>query len=176
MMSSRSPAPAIDTERLAMRGHTLDDYADCVALWSDPRVVRYIGGRPFTPEETWARVLRYVGHWDVRGFGYWVVRERATGDFVGEVGLADFKRDLVPSFEGAPEAGWVLAPSAHGRGFATEAVRAVLAWLEGHRGPTRTVCMINPENLASLRVAAKCGFRPWTRASYKGSDVLLFER
>ena len=171
-----SAAPTLDTERLSLRGHGLEDFADSAALWGDPAVTRYITGKPSTQEETWARLLRYVGHWALLGFGYWVVREKATGRFVGEVGLADFKRELTPSIAGAHEAGWVIAPWAHGKGYATEAVRAALTWSEAHFGAKRTVCIIAPENAASLRVAAKCDFTEVTRTTYKGEPTILFER
>ena len=95
-------------------------------MWGDPRVTRHIGGRPFTRDEVWAKILRYVGHWSLLGYGYWVVEDRASGSFLGEAGLADFKRGIGPGFDGAPEIGWVLAPAAQGAGVATEAVRAVL--------------------------------------------------
>ena len=65
-------------------------------MWGDPAVARFIGGKPFTREEVWARILRYVGHWTLMGFGFWAIEEKATGDFIGEVGLADFQRDLDP--------------------------------------------------------------------------------
>lgn len=168
--------PALDTERLTLRGHTLADFEACAAMWADPLVTRHIGGRPSSEEEVWARVLRYAGLWALLGFGYWVVRERATGRFVGEVGLADFRRDLTPALGDAPEVGWALAPWAHGRGFATEAVRAALAWGDAHLGPSRTACLITPENVASIRVAAKCGYRETARATYKGVGTLIFER
>jgi RimJ/RimL family protein N-acetyltransferase len=175
--SPLSPAvPALDTERLSLRGHTLADVADCTAMWGDPLVTRHIGGRPASAEDVWARVLRYLGLWALLGYGYWVVRERETGRFVGEVGLADFRRDLIPSLDGAPEFGWALAPWAHGNGFATEAVRAALAWSDAHLRPARSVCLIDPENAASLRVAAKCGFREAARTAYKGVDTLILER
>jgi RimJ/RimL family protein N-acetyltransferase len=115
-------APSFDTDRLSLRRHRREDFDECAAMWADPEVTRHIGGRPFTGEEVWTKLLRYVGHWSVLGFGYWVVRERATGRFVGEVGFADFKRDMIPSIAGVPEVGWVLAPWSRGRGFATEAV------------------------------------------------------
>jgi RimJ/RimL family protein N-acetyltransferase len=168
--------PTVESERLVLRGHRRDDFAECAALWADPVVTRYVGGRPFASDEVWTKLLRYVGHWAVVGYGYWVVREKASGRFVGEVGFADFQRDIVPSFDGAPEAGWVLAPWSYGKGFATEAVRAATTWLERALGPVRTVCMIDLGNVASIRVAAKSGFREWTRATYKGTPVLLFER
>lgn len=168
--------PAIDTERLTMRCPQLEDFEEALAMWGDPKITRYISGKPSTREEMWARLLRYVGHWELMGFGFWVVREKSTGRFVGEVGLADFRRDIEPSFEGAREAGWVLSPSAHGKGFATEALRAALRWTEGRFGPERVVCIIDPENEASIKVAHKCGFREFARGTYKGDPTLMFER
>src|SRR6266852_5354978 len=101
--------PAVDTERLTLRGHRLEDFGECAAMWADPEVTRHIGGRPFSAEEVWTKLLRYVGHWSLMGFGYWVIREKASGRFVGEVGFADFKRDIEPSLVSAPEIGWALA-------------------------------------------------------------------
>lgn len=176
-LPSRLPdVPTITTARLTLRGHHLDDFADCVRLWSDPDVIRYIATRPFTEEEIWARLLRYVGHWSLMGFGYWMVRETTTDRFVGEVGFAEHRRELTPSIVGVPESGWVLTPSAHGQGFATEAVRAVVEWGDVHFGRTRTVCLIAPDNGPSLRVAEKAGYREFARASYKDNPTILLER
>ncbi|HEX5870568.1 MAG TPA: GNAT family protein, partial [Longimicrobium sp.] len=99
-----------------------------------------------------------------------------TGRFVGDMGLADFRREVTPPLGDAPEAGWVLAPWAHGRGFATEAVRAVLAWADAHLAAPRTVCLIAPENAASLHVAEKCGFREYARGTYKGEESIILQR
>jgi RimJ/RimL family protein N-acetyltransferase len=168
--------PVIETERLRLRGHRLDDFADCLAMWGDPAVTRHIGGKPFPAEEVWAKILRYAGHWALLGFGYWVIEETASGRFVGEVGFADFKRRIEPSFGGAPEIGWALAPWAHGTGRATEAVGAARAWGEAHFGEVPTVCLISPDNAASIRVAAKCGYREFARTTYKDRPTILFQR
>src|SRR5258708_19773253 len=95
-------------------------------MWADPSVTRFIGGKMFTPEEVWARLLRYAGLWSLLGFGYWAIEERTTGDFVGELGFADFKHDIVPSLDDRPELGWALASRVHGKGYATEAVPPAL--------------------------------------------------
>src|SRR5689334_20575174 len=126
--------PVLRTERLTLRGHTRGDLQACVALWSDPDVTRYIGGRAFTHEEVWTRMLRYVGHWALMGFGYWLMSETASGAFVGEIGFANFERDLTPGFGETPEAGWIIAPSARKRGYALEALHAAHAWLNDVRG------------------------------------------
>lgn len=172
-MIASSSIPVLETERLTLCGHRAEDLEECVALWGDPRVTRYIGGKPFGREEVWARLLRYIGHWSLNGYGFWLVRERATGRFVGETGLADFKRDLAIPLD-APEAGWVLAPWSYGKGYATEAMRAVLAWSEPVFA--RTMCLIDPANAASLRVAAKLGYRELARTIYKGAEVITLER
>ncbi len=169
-------APVIETERLKLRGHCLGDLASSAAMWADPVVTRHIGGRPQTGEETWSRLLRYIGHWAVLGFGYWVVEEKNMGSFIGEIGFADYKRDIEPSLKDAPEIGWAFATQFHGKGYATEAVRAAVAWGDAHFGAAQTACIINPENLASIRVAEKCGYRKSHIATYKGHSTLVFVR
>src|SRR5262245_48983328 len=124
--------PLIETARLRLRGHRVADLGDCAAMWADASVVQHIGGRPFAAEETWAKSLGYAGLWSLLGFGYWAIEERDSGRYVGDVGFADFKRYVQPSFDGAPEIGWALMPWAQGKGFATEAVGAAVAWGDRH--------------------------------------------
>jgi RimJ/RimL family protein N-acetyltransferase len=145
-------------------------------MWADPIVTRHIGGHPLTEEESWSRFLRYAGHWAMLGFGYWVVEEKSTRSFAGEVGFADHKRDLQPPFVDRPEIGWVISPSFHGKGYATEAVRAAAAWGDTHFGSRRTACLIHPDNFQSIRVAEKCGYRKSEPATYKGRPALVFVR
>ncbi len=171
-----TPIPTLETERLLLTGHALSDFDESAAMWGDPAVTRFIGGKPFTQSESWFRLLRYVGHWSLLGFGYWVVREKATLRFVGEVGFANFRREIEPSFGDTPEAGWAIAPWAHGRGFATESVRAAVAWGDERFGASRTVCMIDPANAASLRIAEKFGYAETTRTLFHGAPIILFER
>jgi RimJ/RimL family protein N-acetyltransferase len=179
-MSDSPPSPVtipvLETERLILRGHRIDDFADCLALWTDPEVTRFIGGKPSSQEEVWGRLVRYVGHWALLGFGYWAVEDKASGRFVGELGFADFKRVIEPSLDGVPEVGWALAPHVHGRGYATEALRTVVRWGDRHFGPVRTACIIAPENKPSIRVAEKCGYRELCRTTYKDNPTIMFSR
>jgi len=168
--------PILETERLRLCGHRLADFIHSAAMWADPKVTEHIGGKPLSEEESWTRFLRYAGHWSVMGFGYWVVEEKASGNFLGEVGFADYKREIEPSLKGIPEIGWVLAAHAHGKGFATEAVRAAVVWGDKHFQSARTACIIAPGNLPSVRVAEKCGYRESRHAAYKGQPTLMFER
>lgn len=167
--------PVIETPRLLLRGHTPGDFAAARSLWGDAGVTRFIGGSPLKPEDVWGRLLRYAGLWSMLGFGFWLVEERGSGAFVGEVGLHELQRDTTPSFAGTPEAGWALMPSAHGKGYAGEAVSAMLGWADA-RGIGRTVCIIAPENTPSIRVAEKLGYRLFADGTYKGNPTRIFER
>jgi RimJ/RimL family protein N-acetyltransferase len=150
-------------------------------MWGDPIVIQHILPRPLTEEEVWHRLLRYSGSWSLLGMGYWVVREKATGVFFGEVGLSDLCRDISPSLGKIPEAGWVLSSESHGRGFATESVLAILDWAVSQRGDEyfdawRTVCIISRTNSASVGVAAKCGYKEIDRRQYREQEAVVLER
>jgi RimJ/RimL family protein N-acetyltransferase len=175
-MQPLTQAPTLETDRLILRAHRLDDFEPGAAMWGNEAVARFIGGKPFTPEEVWQRVLRYPGHWALLGFGYWVLEDKATGRFAGEAGLLNLNRAIEPPFGDAPEAGWVLAPWAHGKGYATEAMARAVGWADAQLGAPRTVCMISPQNTPSLRVAEKLGYREYARTTYKGSPTILLER
>jgi RimJ/RimL family protein N-acetyltransferase len=166
----------VTTERLILRPPTLADFDEIATVYSDAGVVRHLGGRPFTREEAWARLMRHVGHWQLFGFGFWVLRHRQDGRYVGDVGLAYFRRDIKPAYEDSPEAGWVLAPWAQHQGFATEAAHAAHDWLDDRFRPHRTVCIIEPENAGSIRVAEKCGYKEFARSTYKNTSIILFDR
>jgi RimJ/RimL family protein N-acetyltransferase len=166
----------LEGARLVLRPHACEDFPETAALWRDPEVTRFIGGRPSTEEESWTRLLRYIGHWAALDFGYWTVRERDSGRFVGEVGFAEYRREIEPGFDGAPEAGWAIAPWAWGRGYATEAVRTAQAWADLRFGGARTVCIISAENTASVAVAQRCGYAAAGTALYRGAEVQVYAR
>ena len=175
MLRTPSPTwtiPVLETPRLRLRAHTLADYPAYTSLWADPIVVRYIGGKPFTPEETWARLLRHAGHWSLLGFGSWLIEEKSTGDFVGEVGLFDYHRNIDPPLT-TPEIGWVLSPAKHGQGYATEAVHTLLDWSRNRFTSNEISCLIAPDNAPSLRVAAKCGFQPSHQTTFHDTPTLV---
>jgi len=165
----------IETERLRLSLHQATDFDDLREMWSDPHVVRHISGVPSTEQESWFRLLRYRGLWDLLGYGYWCVRAKADGRYVGDVGFADLKRPVEPPLGAVPEAGWVLATWAHGQGFATEALRAALRWMDD-RGVDHTVCIIAPENEASRRVAEKCGYSLKDNVRFREQSTLLLQR
>ncbi len=163
-------------ETCDLRRHTLQDIDQVFRLASDPAVLQSIGGAPPSREDAWHRLLRYAGHWSLLGFGMFAVFERATNQFIGEVGLADFQRDLGDHFDGVPEAAWVFTGRSHGKGFALEAMTAALDWFDRQAVSSRSVCMIEPRNTASTRLAEKLGFTYYARGCYRSHDVYQYER
>ena len=175
-MDITATIPTLETERVVLRHHAAADFDAYAAMWADPRVTKFIGGKPRTREESWMRFLRHPGMWQMLGYGFWALEDKASGRFMGEAGFHDLKRDIVPSLEGMPEAGWALAPEFHGQGFATEVVKCFLAWGDDTFGQAKTVCIIAAGHAGSIRVAGKCGYRQVGSTVYHGDETLLFER
>lgn len=184
-MNERSPgappghvrvAPRLETERLILRPHRVEDFPDCAAMWRDPQVVKYTIGSESPPQRTWQRLLAYCGHWALLGFGYWAVESKASGRYIGELGFADFHRDLPQSVHGLPEVGWALAVAAHGQGYATEALRKVLEWGDANLASPRTICIIQRENHASVHLARKFGYLTTLREATDSEPAMLLAR
>ncbi|HEX8929617.1 MAG TPA: GNAT family N-acetyltransferase [Actinomycetota bacterium] len=147
--------PVIETPRLILRGWRPGDVRPYAAMLADPAAARFItrGGRPHDARQSWAEAAFMAGHWQLRGYGMFVVEERETGAFVGRVG------PLRPEGWPALEIAWAVAPEAQGRGYATEAARAATEWTFATLAPQRIVSLIHAENAASRRVAEKLGER-----------------
>lgn len=163
----------IETDRLRLTPHQLGDFPEMKAMWADPQVTRFLGGAPHAEEDSWSRLLRYAGSWALLGYGFWVVHRRGDGTYLGELGYLEGRRAGVEGFGGDPEIGWALTAAAQGQGYASEGVTAALAWGAGRFA--RTVAMIDPDNAASIRVAARCGFRHFAMARYKDAPTSLWE-
>jgi RimJ/RimL family protein N-acetyltransferase len=169
-------APVLQTDRLILRPHGVQDFDHVAALWGDPQVVKYIGGTPISREQSWARLLRYMGHWQALGYGYWAVCDRSSGEFLGEVGFAKYCREITPLLPDVPEAGWVLAAKAHGRGLASEAVACIHHWADQTQGWGQTVAIFAPEHAASQHIAAKQGYQTFGEARYLDDPILIMSR
>lgn len=167
----------IETERLILRPHTLDDFDTMYAMSADPDVMRFIAhGAAVSRQDVWNKLLRNIGHWSALGYGLFAVVEKASGRHVGDTGLADFCRELGPDFDPYPEAAWLYARDAQGKGYASEAARLAHDWLDARLGRGRRVCIIAPDNAGSIAVARKLGYRPFAETDYKGDPVIEFER
>ena len=163
------------TDRLTLTPTQASDFGDLVALWSDPAFATAIFPTALSSEDVWFRLLRDIGHWEALGHGNWAIRETATGDYVGSVGVLDYHRIMTPAFD-APELGWGVAPRFQGRGMAFEALSAALAWCDDALNAPRTVCMISPDNVPSHALATRAGYAPYVETIYKDSPVVLLER
>lgn len=166
----------IETENLRLRRPEIGDLDAIHAMRSDLAVVHFLGGRALNREEAWHRLTRIVGHWTLRGYGMFAVVEKSSGTLVGEVGLFDGCRGLSPDFDNAPEAGWILASAAQGKGYAGEATAAAHRWFAATHGEQRSVCIIAPENHASFRVAQKLGYKSFGQVDYQNGPVVMLER
>ena len=169
-------APLLETGRLILRGHKLEDFPAHVAMWTDARTVQHIRSPARSEEELWTRFLRNQGQWQLMGSGMWALEEKTSGAYAGTIGFIHGKRSIDIPYRGEPEMGWVIAPDFHGKGFAREAVAKLLSWGDRHLEAQHIWCMINPLNLASRKVAARGGFREAGRAQYKDVEMLTFLR
>jgi RimJ/RimL family protein N-acetyltransferase len=127
-------------------------------LSSDPAVVRYIGDRQqWSPEKTADISTAAAEHWRAHGFGWRVVSQKNSLEPVGFVGLNYLGEGTAGLEPDEFEIGWWLIPRAWGQGFATEGASAVCAEAFTRTEVRSVVARIQPENVASLRVATKIG-------------------
>lgn len=149
--------PTLTTERLIIEPLAMKHWATYAEMWADPRMTQFIGGKPRTRNESWYKFLASSGLWNLLGYGYWAFTARENAVLLGVGGLSQWERDIA-ELTGFSEAGWGFAPDAWGKGYATEAMSAVLEWSDTALRMREIRCIIDPDNLASHRVAEKLGF------------------
>ncbi len=140
------------TERLLLRQWQASDFEPYAAYYADEEMAKYVGGMS-SREDAWRRMASEIGHWTLRGFGYWAVEEKDSGKFVGSVGL------WFP--EGWPELelGYWLMRDMHGKGYAIEAALKSRTFAYDVVGAKTLVSYIHPDNEPSKRVAERLGAR-----------------
>jgi RimJ/RimL family protein N-acetyltransferase len=168
-------APLITTPRLDLWKAQASDLPELAALTAPAAVRRFLGNRPPSLANSFTRLLRSAGSWALYGYGDFVVRERGASDVVGTCGAFHSWRGF-DGFDDVPEVGWIFAEPVWGRGYATEAAGAALAWFDRDHGPRRIACMIEPDNHASFAVAAKLGFTVYGEQDFEGGPVILLQR
>jgi RimJ/RimL family protein N-acetyltransferase len=143
----------LETERLLLRLPTAADVDTLVEMHANPDVMRYlIGARPGGgAASAWRTVAMLLGHWQLLGYGQWVVIEKASGALVGRTGFWHS-----PDWPGL-ELSWLTSRPHWGKGFATEASSAALRYAFTSIGAERIISLIHPRNAASIRVALKLG-------------------
>jgi RimJ/RimL family protein N-acetyltransferase len=154
--------PSLETDRLLLRPwRPAEDLDALAAINADPAVMRWVTpNRPLRREESADFLDRAIRHWDEHGFGLWAIvpRDEPGGGCVGFAGLAI--PSFLPAVLPAVEVGWRLASLAWGRGYATEAARASVAFGFERLGLQSIVSIVDARNERSLRVCEKLGMRP----------------
>lgn len=141
--------PRLETERLLLRAPEMADFEHYAAFFASERSVWEDG--PLDRDAAWAEFAAAAGSWVLRGFGSFSIVERASGRYVGEVGLYQ------PVRYPEPELGWILTAEAEGRGFAREAALRVRGWAYGTLGLASLVSYIARGNSRSIRLAERLG-------------------
>src|SRR5258706_5664508 len=159
----------LTTDRLRLRPFRSKDFETHAAICSDGEVMRYIRAGALSRVDSWWQMARYMGHWQLRGYGLWALIERATDRLVGHLGFLD------PEGGHGFELGWVLAREAWGKGYALEGTRAAVGHAFTVLGRERIVCLIQPENARSIPVAERLGARPRGETEESGRRLLVFE-
>ncbi|KIN60738.1 Acetyltransferase, GNAT family protein [Sulfitobacter noctilucae] len=167
--------PTINTARLTLRAMRAEDFTRFATIWAMPEVVTHISGKPRSKAQSWDAFLRNAGHWQISGFGQWAIQPRGAAEMEGQCGFFFGSRKLGADFDPYPEAGWLLASDAQGKGLGLEAVQAAHDWFDRVIAG-RTVCMIAPENTGSLRIAEAVGYQSLRQAQIDGETVDLMTR
>lgn len=179
-----SAAPRMETDRLILRAFVRDDFEAFYTARTQPEVMRHITATPFSRGELWGKFLRGPGLWSLLGYGMWSIVRREDGKLIGEIGFADYQRDVAPPLPGPgdnpryptwPEAAWLLDSDAHGQGYAGEALAAALRWADAQLG-VPLLCMIAPANAPSLKLAARNGFLVVGHRLHGDQPVLILQR
>lgn len=145
--------PVLETDRLILRGPRLADFDPVAAFYAGPRSAP-VGG-PLSRSDAWEAFASGAGQWLLRGYGFWEIEDRASGQTIGRAGI--YHPDNWPE----PELGWMIYGDTHqGRGIAYEAAIAARNGAAKHFGLTRPMSSIEAGNTRSIRLAERMGAVP----------------
>ena len=161
--------PTLETARIRLRRPSERDTDPLAQMFADARYMRFLGdGTTADRTESWRAIASALGHWALRGYGFFSVEEKSAGLFIGWAGL------LHPEGWPGVEIAWGFAPACWGQGFATEAATSVLRYAFDRLRLPRLVSIIHPENAASIRVAMKIGERFERSIEFQGRSLHLY--
>jgi RimJ/RimL family protein N-acetyltransferase len=158
----------LETERLLLRMWREDDLEEYAKICADPEVMRFIGGKTFSLTESWRHMAFMIGHWQLRGYGHWVVEEKSSGRLLGRLGF------LNPAGWPGFEIGWTLGREYWGKGYATEGARRALDYGFTELDRDHVISCIHPDNAASIRVAERLGEKLEGESEILGIPVLVY--
>ena len=164
------------TERLELWQPQVGDREGLRALIAPGEVRRFLSGMEPDDHDVFMRLLRNAGSWALYGYGTFMVRERGRAEIVGNCGVFHSWRGFGRGLDDIAEAGWIVAQSAWGKGYAQEAMEAALAWFEREHGAGATLCMIEEGHGASEAVAARLGYVACDRYEEKDERPLIVYR
>ena len=141
--------PTLQTERLILRAPGEADLPAITAFRASDRTA-FIGG-PKDAMQVWDGFLMQIGHWALRGYGWWIIEDRATGTVAGRTGVS-----FRPNYP-EPELGWHIFDGFEGQGYAFEAALAARRHAQTAMGLGPLISMIDPENIRSLALAKRIG-------------------
>lgn len=157
--------PVLETNRLILRGPAAEDYPDFKATFTSYRA-RFMGG-PLNAYESWMLYAAEIGHWQIRGFGMWMIHDKATDETYGMAG------GWQPAKWPEAEIAWIIWPDKGGHGYALEATQAVRKYFYGQLGWKSAVSYLDPKNLDSIRLAERLGAKKdKDAATVDGNDVV----
>jgi len=159
---------SLETERLSLRMFRESDWQDLHEYYGDPECTTYTSGRPLRDYETWQKLAALVGHWELRAYGSYAVEEKSSGKVIGVVGL-DYPLDWPE-----PEIQWGLAKRYWGKGFASEAVRAVKQMAVEDVPSLSLISLIHPKNSNSISLAKALGAHLEREQVFRGDTWLIF--
>jgi len=158
----------VETERLILRVFKESDWVDLHKLYSDPDCTRYTIRRTLTEGESWRTMATMIGHWQIRGYGPYAVEDKLTGIVMGPVGL------WYPNDWPEPEIKWALSRDYWGRGYASEAARAVKKIAANSMPETSLISLIFSENKASIKLAEALGAKFEKEIEFRGLVAHIF--
>ncbi|KZY32159.1 GNAT family acetyltransferase [Roseovarius sp. HI0049] len=162
---SATSIPVLETRRLSLRGPEPQDYPDFKATFASYRS-RFMGG-PLNPYESWMLYAAEIGHWNIRGYGMWMIHDKATDRTLGMAG------GWFPAKWPERELAWIIWPEEAGKGYALEATHRVRKYLYADLGWDGAVSYIDPKNLDSIRLAERLGaVRDPDAATIDGNDTV----
>lgn len=145
-----------------------DDFEEYATLCANPDVMRFLGGKTFDRTEAWRHLAFLIGHWHLRGYGYFAAEDKETRRFAGRIGFTN------PAGWPGFELGWTLAPEFQGRGLATEGARRLLRYAFEEMDMSHVISLIHPDNAPSIRVAERLGEKLEGRTEVLGMPVLIY--